>query len=1184
MAIDPLDGRPLDDGQDKDENALTPPEGKKPVTGKGPGPKDGSGARERSRTTRMINNTKEAAKEKPRHFTGLFVGAGIVVVALIAVAAIVASRGQAAVTAPPPARFGYETSEDIDSKFATFMKTIESEMPELRNQVEAIAEQSNASEQRMNELVNRVEIAREADERRLKTALQEIRGMLEERGAQGSGNDQDLEGFIAVLRRQKDEGSGLTLSEARVRLEQWLRNAGFAGPNLASLRDRSLDQLGFLYVGDVAEEALSDEELAQLPDALRGVVRELAAHLETTGRSAGKVLFREEEALAWLRAKLGDTQVTGEQLKAAAYMARVRRENVTREQEEMLPELAQMRDRSGIAAGDLFRVEALVHRERKRWPLMTPGQHLSLTEALGHARKVDTKQRGTSAAPIKIADLEAINGAIRDAVRTAIGQGVRSQPDLLRRAQAAGLAKAEALDVNVVKSDLDRMVINAVANAVRATVAAEQGGSDEAGADTGGSARGNSQQQRSQAAPVQVPELRLGPIAVREAQVARYAWLVTTMAAERLEVDPNTPEGASALATAWSLAPVIGQAAWQSTLSNDGTLRDFTRQILVEMQQLISDGRSLGAISGPVRGIPEEHAGIVRGVMLGLTFADMSESGDPEATQTALKRTLKELRDKGVRLRAADLNNQQGYERVAMLITSLGGSVLPVVTTRVDMVAGVLSEQVIERQAALEQITLAGKDRAMQERLIRSLTDDLLLALPGVLVGLEDGRMPEDMLRRLVITGTNRWATASTAEVMLQGHGTELISDLLAAAADSDDVLPLIYGRMSSWIPDAIHETLEETRPEITDSTIGKVAADVKSRLKDGLEQELARGTIWGNLSSRVKSTTGSLDRAGQERALIHLSTRLEETTVKPLTLRRLDETSQALYAEVLDVIAGRISPRLGASERAPSSGRRSSGGPTPVRPAFQEVKDIGLPGLPIGSRTETINGDRVLKIPVGSQLYVTLETGAVLPVNNSNTSNVVQLRGVGGFYSAAGNWYPLPPVIIQGTMTPNLGGDRIEVELKSLTLELPNGRTITKEITGIVVDQVDGVAGMLAEFHRNWEKIMPEAGTLAILQGVSSGLAAQESTVEVTGQGSTIATTQSGSAVSQGVSDGFQAGVDLLSEYTRNYLDAISPTLEAPNGQPLTAVLTSEVTYPELTAVDWSSLASLSTEINDGF
>ena len=82
----------------------------------------------------------------------------------------------------------------------------------------------------------------------------------------------------------------MNLHEARVRIDQFLRNQGFDAGNLAMLRDQSLDQLGFLYVGDVAEAPLNDSELAELPEALRSPTKALHQHLHEQGLFAGRVL------------------------------------------------------------------------------------------------------------------------------------------------------------------------------------------------------------------------------------------------------------------------------------------------------------------------------------------------------------------------------------------------------------------------------------------------------------------------------------------------------------------------------------------------------------------------------------------------------------------------------------------------------------------------------------------------------------------------------------------------------------------------------------------------------------------------------------------------------------------------------------------------------------------------------
>ena len=165
--------------------------------------------------------------------------------------------------------------------------------------------------------------------------------------------------------------------------------------------------------------------------------------------------------------------------------------------------------------------------------------------------------------------------------------------------------------------------------------------------------------------------------------------------------------------------------------------------------------------------------------------------------------------------------------------------------------------------------------------------------------------------------------------------------------------------------------------------------------------------------------------------------------------------------------------------------------------------------------------------------------------------------------------------MILQGTVKTNPGADRNMVALDHLTFTLPNGRTVDKEISGIVVDEIDGIGGMLAQYNRHLDKIVPEAGILAVTQGVASGLKSTQQTQIVVVPGSTSQVTQSGSAARAGVGGGLAAGADVINDYEKQYLSSISPTCKTPNGQKLTAYFFATIEFPDVSDVDWGSIVS---------
>jgi len=249
---DPLDDYASDDGKKpvpSQEESLTPANGERSNTidetkadpaGNPKGTKVPEAqepeTRRRTTFTAMREKTSAIRRDSPRKWTGLIIIGGIVVVLLVAIIAFAARDSGQAASVAPTVRPGYDTAPDIDKKFSNFMNSVTEDIP---NQKKAIAdtkkEVSSIKDQISAEMVAQAE-ARRSLEAKVESQLAEIRQLLKTQGQTPAMTvpvtKGDLDGFVQALKKQKGS-SGLSLEEARLRLEAFLKQEGFAGRDLA---------------------------------------------------------------------------------------------------------------------------------------------------------------------------------------------------------------------------------------------------------------------------------------------------------------------------------------------------------------------------------------------------------------------------------------------------------------------------------------------------------------------------------------------------------------------------------------------------------------------------------------------------------------------------------------------------------------------------------------------------------------------------------------------------------------------------------------------------------------------------------------------------------------------------------------------------------------------------------------
>lgn len=1138
-----------------------------------------------------------AAKESDLKLKGVYLVAGLVGVGVVVVIVLAVTSRSSAQTVKPRLKSQIDTAEDVDAKYKIFMNQMNSQVPQALEQGKKNQEQISRIETAVQDALRKMQEDRARDQKRLDDALAKLTAQAEGLSVskQGTMVSGDLDAFVSALKAQKIKGN-LNLDEARLRLEAWLKANGFDGPGLAVLRDRRLDELGFLYVGDVQEPPLSDAELQTLPEVLRPLCRSLAERNFQDAAFSGRVLLRGDDAMAWL-----DKQLTGkpplptdEQKKACVELARVRKSNVTPEMEELLPDLAAKRDSLGIQPSQLIRLESYVFDLKKtKFPAMTPGQHLSLVMTLAGLRTNTNGQFQGNVRQAKPDDLSMVAAAARDAAKVALGQGIQDQRELFTRARNAAAAKTADLKLALTADQVEQAVTIGVAEAVRGAANGPNPVLDAlAGANLPSSAKGPTKP-ATPAMPAKPRTLHRGPVELTREQAGLDAALLANVVIERLRLDPMSPEGAAVASALLTAAPDLASAAWTASYNHDQDLGTFTTTVLDEFQAIARDARAVASTKPRLQGLPAAEAAIAQAIELGRVIGSTA-GAESKVIDQAVRKRLDELAKDGLSVHAPEKVGD-GWAGFLAWYGALGQQVAGRKPQQAAALFTLASQQLKERPVAHEQVSLPGLPATFRDRVVRELNDSLPVSLPAIIAARDDSRLQPEALRAAVVQAQNRFAMASAAEAVLTQKAQTAIAEKFAQLIDDDKMLPTIYAAVGAWIPEHIHATLESSKPELADGNIGPVAVDTAGVLADPLMSFLARTVIETNLDPRIRTAGGSLNPAAVESALAAIHDKLETMDFLPFSLSRMDQASQDLHQFGLaqlqaaqPAVGGAVGAGTVAGGAPGSAAARPTapgkGGTTNLRPGFWTIKDEGLPGLPMGQRNESVQQGMVFGIPRGSAMQCYLEIGIDLPIKSAEAGqDLIQLRAVGGFFGPDGNWYPFPPCILQGKAKPNPGADRNSVMITSITA-LVGKQTLDKEMSGVVTDERGGMNGMLAVFDRHSEKVLPEAGLLALLEGSGQALAEVNTQTTQVVPGSTTITQDPGNSFKTGIGKGVEKGVGLLEKYQESYLEKISPTMRSWNGQKLVAYFFSTVEFSEMTAEQWRAYSARSSGDYNGF
>ena len=998
-------------------------------------------------------------------------------------------------------------------------------------------------------------------------------------------------GYKAIVATLSEEylAGAVDVIEARQRADKFVRDQGYTGAEARAWRDKIMDKAGILHVGEVAEQQATEAEINTLPAELRPLFKKVHEHLESIGQFNGRVIPRPEEVKKIVDRELGAKAkaITDEQIARFATIARVRMENVSDPIERRLVDLQALCESKGIKPEDLLRLETGIWDYRDNLPGLTAGQHVSLIWTLARA------DRGTGSAnikprlaPITTGDMAALNDVADKAVSAAMAKGTRTQAELLAQAGRAIDHYVMMERRSILPVQRNDVILGAVARGLGK-------GSTTAAATTpvapGPNPVGEALQARRPTNPVEAPvskapvkaveepKVRLGQVELRKSQAGRAAWQIVTLVVARNRLDPSQPEGAASVAALWGLADHVGVDVWNECVGQplsgklwiDGILRRLSDQVLTTSR--------LGKLEVELDGVPAEVMPLVRSVYFGAMLGSYSE--DKERAHDAYEIVMDRAK-KGPVLTPSQIAQLQAIspahvlQRIAYLSAIFKPENVPGSPERVQQIDDGIQKWMQERQITVQQITQHQRIAPeIRSTLAKEISENLYAVIPIVVSTSDDNRISIDMLHTVVSDQSMVFCTLSVAEaVMNQRFVTTLALPYLSQMDTNTGGINRLMSRLQTWAPVAIYELYKAKAPKITDTNYIDVAVSLVDALMDEAERVTVREVLHARVEPRIVRAGKDLDPEGVAGAIDQIHNASEQLVGRPpFKINDIDGWAIELQRIGMDYLRDH-KPYDKGGPNGNKPPQQAGGNPGNAFPETKAPKSMTLPGTPIGTHDGAARSGRIRVLPGASFAAAYMLNGVALDIQGGTNKPVV-LECQTHWDGPGGSSVEMPKLRVEGYAKPMAGSSRNSIELSKLVYVFPTNHEVTKSIQGFVVDNLVGMEGALAEWHVNADKVLPPALAAALLAGTSDALNNQNQQVTV-GTGSTVTqTTNNTSTFQRALIGGTSDAAKLLQDYFHQFMEAVKPTVETPNGQPVTVVLFTTVSFPEITDEDWASI-----------
>ncbi|HEX3133331.1 MAG TPA: hypothetical protein VHX44_07065, partial [Planctomycetota bacterium] len=576
-------------------------------------------------TTRIVKETvQKARQESDKTIIMVVIIAAAVLIGIVGVALLNARKASQPqqMVYTPQFDVGMSSQEEIRSfttKTSKEVTEINRQISELTKTMQGLIDRQDKTEKFVRDTMDQAKAAFERSGQDKVQRLEELA-----RITQAQQVDPRTAGIIEEFRRSLANFKE-SPAEAKARAVMLLRQAGVPENQIRNILAEAAQQAGRVAVGDIAEPPPSKEEVASLPAWVQPHVPALQNRLGVIALTEGR--FYPEQVTSdvrdFLRAKEHERggEISDALVIRLSEVARVRRENLTPEMEEVLPFLITARDQGKVARADKVAIAGLVWRSKDRYPsTITAGQLLSLCHVVARTVGAVSTTDDQGFRPID----DASQGFALDVVTSAVVNGIQLGQNQSQQTITGGRALGNYLDTNRLTATEEQktvLVRRAMATAFACFPAATQP-EKPATAPTQPAPR-----DARSTTDAGETLLFFGPLRLDRGRVQRSLVYAIPALMESNAVDLHGAKGAAALVSAIEQVPrVIGEAL-NPYLGKPLGGKDFYAVALPQLIYAIRMGESLGSIPMPVS--PEKQneasreANLVRGAAIGTIFGPL---------------------------------------------------------------------------------------------------------------------------------------------------------------------------------------------------------------------------------------------------------------------------------------------------------------------------------------------------------------------------------------------------------------------------------------------------------------------------------------------------------------------------------------------------------------------------------
>ncbi len=1091
-----------------------------------------------------------AAKEKDKTVLIVAVVGGVLLIAIVGIA-LLARKQQTA-----PSQVVYTPSFDVNMSSQEELRGFTKKTAQEVNEIDAQLKELSAT---MKGLVDR----QDKTEGFVRDALKQAREDLDRVGNEKLRAAEEIAKIGAkaadprttsILKEFRDSLTGLKQSpaEAKARAAMLLRQAGVPEDQIRNILAEAAQQAGRIAVGDIAEAALGKAEIDTLPEWLRPHVpgvRDLVY-----GLAAAQGRFYPDQVLAEVKVHLRAREharsaaLTDDLVRQVATVARVRRENLTPEMEDLLPYLVTLRDARKLGPSDRQGIADLVWSARERLPEATnPGQMLAICHVVARAVGAVATKPGEDLSRKPLDDdsarlaTEVVTTAVLNAIQ--LGRGQAEQYEIASRALANYLDTARLTASDEQKKQVVLRAMAAASKRQQADKAEKAEQAPPAPAEKATAARPHG--------PDPADLLFFGPLRLDRGQAQRALVFALPLLLQSNGIDPAGVKGPAALIAAFEQVPRVVSEALPPALGKAMGGKDYFTTAIPQLSYALRMGESLAGIPLTVTpGRTDEDsraARVMRGVAIGAVYGPFvhdetkakAAAGDALAAVEAAPPLTPAL--------AADLARLPAERPYAAIITAYDGfrpGRFGYPAARFQELAGRIAQlttQVRELKSVVAELFQSDQEGTYEE--------DARLLIPLAVAAHDDGQMPLNDLFALVRADLHTFTALFLAEgrVSRETLGV-LIPKYAAAMVEESGGATALVQTATEIVPSTIQEIHQQRAPAITADNLKEVVQQLGDEALPLVERKLVRQVVVARVMPRIRRGGALADKALVASAGETAMRRAVELVAAPYTPVRIDGWATQITNECRAILAG------GEAQPNPATVGRGAGGPGGKAGYWPVPTMLAVTGggQLVGTSTSLMRTRQII-IPANTYGNAHLQTGVDAEIGGRGNVPVL-LQMDFDWVGPANSHIVMRGCRVSGVANAMAGPERVAVDLKTLSYVFPSGREINSQVNGFISDNLSGQYGALGTYKWNADKVLPYAVLSGGLSGAGDALKSNGQTTIVSNTTTTVA--NSGNKLQQAGYAGIADGFGLMADYVKATLNDIKPSVSVVNGQRVSVVL----------------------------